>query len=217
MVNTKSVIKGFLRNWTLWCVQLVPSWKHDLERGPRADGSTQYTYLPDMPFMSDLNGGFCFPQTYCTKLSGAGLVHFTDDVIFAEGKETIFQIVVLLHGVDEFKSARNDLDGIEGNDFLSPDDATFFVPRMAISPSANDQKPDLVDTRLYRSANAEEFAQSNLCQGRPLPYGYNENLMWETMTGKRYVLLRPDKFVFAACSTKAELEQAAQSLVKMFS
>lgn len=88
---------------------------------------------------------------------------------------------------------------------------------MSIHPSANDQKLDLVNARLYRSVSAEEFAQSNLCQARPLPYGYNETLMWESKASKRYVLLRPDKFVFAACSTKAEFEQAVRTLVEMFS
>lgn len=207
MVNTKSVIQGFLRNWALWCMQLVPSWKHYLEQGPRADGPIQYTHLPGM------NGGLCFPQTYCTRLSGAGSVQFTDDVIFTEGKKGLFQIVVLLHGLGGLKSATDDIHGIEANGFLSPDDATFFVPRIC----ANDHEQALVSTRLYRSASAEEFAQSDLCQFRPLPYGYNENLMWKTMAGKIYILLRPDRFVFAACSTKSELEQVAHRLVEMFS
>ena len=217
MVNTKSVIQGFLRNWALWCMQLVPSWKHYLEQGPRADGPIQYTHLPGMPFLPEMNGGVCFPQTYCTRLSGAGSVQFTDDVMFAEGKKGIFQIVVLLNGLGGLKSATDDIHGIEDNGFLSPDDATFFVPRMSVHTCANDYEQALVSTRLYRSASAEEFAQSDLCQFRPLPYGYNEKHMWETMAGKIYILLRPDRFVFAACSTKAELEQAAHRLVEMFS
>ena len=109
MVNTRSVIQGFLRNWALWCIQLVPSWKHHLEQGPRADGPIQYTHLPGMPFLPEMNGGLCFPQTCCTRMSGAGSVQFTDDVIFAEGKKGIFQIVVLLNRLQGLKSATMEL------------------------------------------------------------------------------------------------------------
>ena len=150
-------------------------------------------------------------------MSGAGSVQFTDDVIFAEGKKGIFQIVLLLNGLQGLKSATDDIYGIEGNGFFLPDDATFFVPRMSVHASANDHEQGFVSTRLYRSASTEEFAQSDLCQFRPRPYGHNETLMWKTMAGKLYILLRPDRFVFAACSTKADLEQAARRLVEVFS
>ena len=112
MVNTGSVIQGFLRNWALWCIQLLPSWKHYLEQGPRVEGPIQYTHLPGMPFLPEMNGGICFPQTYCTRLSGAGSVQFTDDVIFAEGKKGIFQVVVLLNGLQGLKCATDDIHGI---------------------------------------------------------------------------------------------------------
>lgn len=79
------------------------------------DTPIQCTYFPGMPFLQELNGGLCLPQTYCTKLSGTGPVQFTDGVTFSEGKNRIFQIVVLFHGFDEFKPATDYLDGIEGN------------------------------------------------------------------------------------------------------
>lgn len=169
-----------------------------------------------MPFLQELNGGLCLPQTYCTKLSGTGPVQFTDGVTFSEGKNRIFQIVVLLHGFDEFKPATDYLDGIEGNvscrlarqHFLS-----LLCPFIHLQMIKNWtlSMPD------YIARSAQKNLRSPTCVKPVLCHMGIMRLMWESKASKRYVLLRPDKFVFAACSTKAEFEQAVRTLVEMFS
>lgn len=217
MVNSKNPLRIFIRNWAVWSAQLIPSWKRWLELGPRADGPIRYTHSPGMPFLPEFGGGSAFPQTYCTALPEPSPVQFTDDVIFANGKCKIFQIVVLLSRLDELKFAADDLNGIDRiSDHLSPGEATFFILRKLLPESPNSERHEGFDSILFRSATADEFAQSDLCFGRPRPREYNEALMWESVARKRYVILRPDRFVFAACDTKAELIQAARALAALF-
>ncbi|KAJ5125209.1 monooxygenase [Penicillium atrosanguineum] len=212
MVNGTGLKHTFIRNWALWLIQLIPSWKHFLERGPRSSGAIQYSYLPEMPFMPELSGGSCFPQTYCMALHKDAAVQFTDDVIF-EGKTSLFQIVVLLNNVEELASAVHDLKALnEGNELLSLRDATFFVPRTSCKPDTDYGSRQSV----CRTATGDEFASSILCDSRPIPRGYDEMLMWKSVNGKRYVVLRPDRFVFAACNTEAELGKAATRLAQLF-
>lgn len=169
-----------------------------------------------MPFLPEFGGGLCFCQTYCTDVSGTGPVQFTDDVIFAEDKKKILQIVVLLKDLDEWKFAASELEGIGENDHLDTGEATIFVPRESVQSLSDYRNWMLSQCRLFRSASADEFAQSNLCYGRPAPRGHREYLMWEIMGEKRYVVLRPDRFVFAACSTASDLKLATRKLGEMF-
>jgi hypothetical protein len=213
----KNVVQNLIRNWTLWLLQLIPYWKHRLELGPRADGPMRYSHLTGMPFIPKLDGGYSFPQTYCRALPEGSQLKFTDDVIFASSKNKIFQIVVLLSGLDQMKHALDDLDGIgRTTDRLSTEEATFFIPRKTLLRSANNELPQVHADRAFRTATASEFAESNLCLGRPRPRDYNEVLMWQSVGGKRFVILRPDRFIFAACNTAVELEQAARSLAIFF-
>ncbi|KAJ5707410.1 monooxygenase [Penicillium malachiteum] len=213
MVNGKGSIPIFVRDWGLWLIQQVPSWKHWLERGPRGEPPTQYKHSPGLPFMADLGGGLYFPQIYCVGLEPGSSVQFTDDVIFG-GKKKMFQIVVLLDNVQEFDSAIEDIKVISpGNGFLSQEEATFFVPRnryIAKGTGENYGRP------LFRSATADEFAKSPLCTSRAEPYGYDEMLMWQSAKGNRYAILRLDRFVFAFCNTRAELERAAARITEIF-
>ncbi|KAJ5762321.1 uncharacterized protein N7511_005703 [Penicillium nucicola] len=213
MVNGKSFGQILIRNWGVWLLQLVPSWKHWLEQGPRGAGPTQYTYSGGMPFMPEFDGGLCFPQTYCIALGPGAAVQFTDDVIFQRGK--IFQVVVLLHALHEINAARQELEDIHETGLLSAEDAIFFVPR----PSSTDQLGDTQSDkwhRVFRAATGDEFAQSSLCINRPVPRGYDENLMWKSVCSKRYVIVRMDRFIFAACNAKADLVKANFRLAEMF-
>lgn len=196
-------------------MQFVPSWKHWLELGPRAEGPVQYAYEPGLPFLPEMGGGGCFAQTYCVAVSDTeGHVLFTDDAIFASSKKCLFQVVVLLPHLEALTSTLSELEAIElvAHRLLRFSEATIFVPRNLMPPNA--QAPH---GKLYRSATAEEFGRSKLCKGRPFPRGYNEYLMWDSMSEKQYVILRPDRFVFAACKTVAELVMAACRLEEMFS
>ncbi|KJK61003.1 mhpA [Aspergillus parasiticus SU-1] len=220
MVNTKNSLEGFLRDWTLWSAQFIPQWKHWLERGPRAEGPIEYSHTPGLPFIPKLNGGVAFPQIYCVAVSDKDeIVRFTDDAIFDSSKTKQFQIVVLLPNLQLLHSTLTELGGMDqdSTSLLSYDEVTILVPRVSAPKFIDGQAPETVTNRLYRSASAEEFGQCKLCRGRPAPRGYDEELMWRSMSGKRYIILRPDRFVFAACNTTAELNMAAKELEKMFS
>ncbi|KAJ5365229.1 monooxygenase [Penicillium concentricum] len=213
MVNGKSLLHILIRNWGMWFLQLIPSWKHWLEQGPRGDGPTRYTHSAGMPFMPEFDGGLCFPQTYCIALDPDANVQFTDDVIFRSGN--VFQLVVLLNGLHELDAALEDLDEIFQMGLLSADDATFFVPRISNTNYAAHKQADRWH-RVFRTATGEEFAQSSLCADRPVPRGYDEDLMWKSVGAKRYVIVRMDRFVFAACNTKADLAKVTSSLARIF-
>lgn len=213
MVNGKGRVQSFVRDWGLWTLQLVPSWKHRLERGPRGEGTTRYVHSSGMPFMPELGGGEYFPQTYCIGLQRDSVVQFTDDVIFAGQKEP-FKIVVLLDDPLQFDSARRDLDGIDQFEGLSRHEATFFVPRAKCTGVINQGPGDQCQCLFFRTASGDEFSQSPLCTSRPAPYGYDESLLFKA--GKRYVVLRFDRFVYALCDTKAELERAAAQISELF-
>ncbi|KAJ5579400.1 hypothetical protein N7450_008267 [Penicillium hetheringtonii] len=215
MVNAKSRVQVFLRDWVFWVLQLVPTWKHWLERGPRGSGPTHYTHTSEMPFLPEFHGGVQFPQTYCISLTCDARVQFTDDVIFS-GKRGIFQIVALLKGPDEVASAMQELADLKTDDHLvCPGEATFFVPRASCeSPPAGGKT--LESRPVFRTATSDEFARSSLCDSRPDPRGYNESLMWDCMRDKRYIALRFDRFVYAMCDSKAELEEVLEQLNRQF-
>lgn len=213
LVNGKSFMHSFIRNWGLWFLQLIPSWKHWLEQGPRGDGPTQYIHSPGMPFIPEMSGGLCFPQTYCISLHNNAEAQFTDDVIFAE-KRTPFQLVVLLNHPKERDIAVQDLGSIKASPLLSPEEATFFVPRSNCANLVD--RAGTCEYPLFRSATGDEFGRSALCESRPLPRGYNEMLMWQSVRGKRYVVLRLDRFVFAACKDRVELAKAVAQLNQSF-
>lgn len=169
-----------------------------------------------MPFIPKLKGGLFFPQTYCARLDSENVL-FTDDAVFAEHKKSIFHIVVLLQGLEEVKPTAAELDDIGYTwKHLSAAEATSFVPRMPMKRFSGNGSCDLPGDRVFRTASADEFAQSDLCLRRPEPRGYNEMLMRDSMAGERYAILRPDRFVFAACSDMHELRQAPQRLAEMF-
>jgi hypothetical protein len=169
-----------------------------------------------MPFLPELGGGVSFPQTYCISVRDGSEVQFTDDVIFF-GKKGIFQIVVLLNTLDEVESAIQDMEEIKANDYLiSPTEATFFVPRVACESAPAGRLDAVVARPLFRTASSDEFAHSTLCNSRPEPRGYSESLIWDTIGGRRYVVLRLDRFVFATCNSKTELERVLRQLSNLF-
>ncbi|KAJ5083001.1 monooxygenase [Penicillium argentinense] len=215
MVNGKTWSHNFIRTWGLWFLQLVPSVKQSMERGPRGDGPTKYIHESGMPFLPDFGGGLNFPQTYCIGMSQNATVQFTDDVIFS-GKNGIFQLVVLLNDADGLNSAMKDLSELTVESrLLSIDEATIFIPRISCESVPKDRLC-VFEGKVFRTATDEEFAQTPLCDSRPEPRGYNEKLMWDSVEGKRYVVLRFDRFVFGACKDRTELEYVAQSLNEMF-
>jgi hypothetical protein len=85
-----------------------------------------------LPFCPNHGGGVGFPQVYFAPidLSSTDLeVLFSDDIIFRQGKEGIFQLVVLLKSLSELGVARlalQNVDKISGK-YVVAEEATFIV------------------------------------------------------------------------------------------
>jgi hypothetical protein len=208
--------KAFWRDWYIWALQLIPSWKRDLEKGPRKDGMIRYQYQPGMPFLPQYGGGVCFPQVYCAGLGGApnaGRVAFTDDLIRGPTKEGLFQVVVLVDRIDEVASAVGALTGLSqlSHGIVREDEATIFVHDLkAKLPSDLKMEVDQ-KAQLARIATASEFAaDKRLCRNRPAPKYYDAYRMKHEVHGKKFVIIRPDRFVYAACSSLKELQRVAK-------
>jgi hypothetical protein len=155
---------------------------------------------------------------YCGGLDGtpnAGSVAFTDDLIHAATKEGLFQVVVLVDRVDQVSPAVRALMGLSqlSQGLVREDEATIFVhDSKAKFPS--DLKMEVVQkVQLARIATASEFAaDENLCKNRPAPKYYDACRMKQEVHGKKFVIIRPDRFVYAACSSLEELQRAAKSV-----
>ena len=212
-VTEGNPLRIFLRDWYLWLLQLVPSWKHWLQLGNRREGMTRYRWEDGrgMAFMKDMAGGQNFVQVYAVQLKADGLkqsVSFTDDIIFAPRKQATFQLVVILQSpvdIVGLETELKDLDQISEKALL-PEETSVFI---------NSTKVSSMDTDgwdVWRLASAGEFAQTLLCKGRPEPKNYDPYRMSKEVEGLKFVILRPDRFVFAACNNRTQLRQAAQKL-----
>ena len=220
-----------LRNTWLWLMQLIPSWRRWLEKGQRRNGMVRYDYKPGMAFLPELGGGVCFPQGYCVPVICRDIadqiesVMFTDDAIFASHKRGLFQVVVLLEHEDQLDAAKSLLENLEADptELLYVAEATFLVRNtetMTEMHSANKVAHCAVknmpqETNVFRLTTADVFEQSHLCQNRPKPVYFEVNHLFQVLKGKRFVILRPDRFVFAACVTKEELVRALEGMPKV--
>lgn len=217
-VTESDPVKVFLRDWSLWCMQLIPSWRHWYRLGNRRDGLFRYDWQQDngMAFLRDLGGGQNFPQVYVTptialdQRPNIGKVFFTDDIIFSS-KSGLFQIIALLSPSKAVRTTRDDLDGLERSSggCLRESEATIIFDTTEASSAIIGEHYHQV----YRLATAAEFAEEHaLSKGRPFPTGYNPHRMFEEVGSDKYVILRPDRHVFAVCSTRSDLLFAANKL-----
>ncbi len=219
-VCESSTWKIFCRDWYLWAVQLVPAWKRWLEQGNRREGLTRYEWRDgeNMAFLPSMGGGSNFPQVYCVALDGVeerGDVRFTDDVIFDEAKKGLFRLVIFIDEILHLRQVQPLLDCIDdiSGGVLRAAETTFIVKSTDIPPeSVNMEYGDV-----YRLATASEFAASPLCTGRPEPRYYDPHRIWQESAGKQFIILRPDRFVFAACGDLDELREAAVKLAGLVS
>ncbi|KAI5459548.1 hypothetical protein BGZ63DRAFT_489381 [Mariannaea sp. PMI_226] len=206
----------FMRDWYLWGLQLVPSWKRWLEQGNRREGMVKYQWQAGkgMAFLPELGGGGNFPQVYCMSIGHAGMsnrVEFTDDVIFSSEKQGLFQIVAFLDSLSTLDATRNLLSllGDASRGAVMGEEATFIVC------NAKEQRAEetIEQGKVYRLATADEFAaDSKICHGRPKPLFYDAQRIRKESGYKPFVILRPDRFVFATCENREELLKAAQCL-----
>ncbi|KAH7416689.1 monooxygenase [Cadophora sp. MPI-SDFR-AT-0126] len=187
-------------------MQMIPPLNRALEVGPRREGMIRYKPLEGLPFLGKSHGGISLPQVYCAPLLSCSKnlkVQFTDDVIFAKGKKGMFQILVLLRNISDLVKFKTALEGIDelAGDFLFGREATFLV-QDSEARSAGTEGGDNV----YRLATGEEFAaDDNLCRDRPVPQFYDMHRIRKDLGGMTFIIVRPDRFVYAACQTAEEL------------
>ncbi|OAQ82124.1 monooxygenase [Purpureocillium lilacinum] len=215
-VTESSAVKIFVRDWYLWTLQLVPSWKHWLHLGNRREGMVKYKWVDGkgMAFVPTLGGGINFPQVYAKRLAGKQCqtepVHLTDDVIFASNKVGLFQLVVLLTPVNGHNPVFDfgELAGLKEatGGHLREGEASVFLN--ATGPAQLGSESETA----YRLATADEFAEDVLCANRPYPRGYDPFRMAKGVGSRRFIVLRPDRFVFAAVNTTAELVDVARMI-----
>jgi hypothetical protein len=216
-------MKNFFRVWYLWLIQLLPSWRHQLELGPRAEGLTKYTWQPGFPFLAAHNGGRTLPQVFCLPFhSTLKKPLFTDDVIFSKNKTAMFQLVVLLEIPGEMEAARADLENVEKgsveSQFLKLNEATYLIHHNTPSYDIN-AKPgpnsDHLEVAAFRIINSQR-SDPSIWADLPDPQGYDGSRLMREMQG-RYVIVRPDRIVFAVCNSRWELLEASRALTAMFS
>jgi hypothetical protein len=76
-------LKILFRDTYHWMVQLVPSWKRQLEKGARLHGMCRYEFKTGMHFIPELEGGLLLPQVYCSSLESEASddrISFTDQI-----------------------------------------------------------------------------------------------------------------------------------------
>lgn len=216
--NERNTVKILLRNCYLWVLQLIPSWRHWMELGQRQEGLTRYSWAPGMPFLPDYQGGKGFPQVYCVPHDApAGTKPvFTDDVIFSKDKQALFQLVVLLPSAKALSTATAELaDFAEKYDGeLRWNEATFIIDGAGKNVD-NIAEQKLSMDNVYRIYYAEEHAKKS-SQGPPYMMRYDGARMRKDVKSK-FVIVRPDRFVFAECNTTQELVKASRALDEILS
>ncbi|KAI9048859.1 hypothetical protein LZ554_006716 [Drepanopeziza brunnea f. sp. 'monogermtubi'] len=212
-------------------MQLLPWANRALEKGPRSQGCVRYQPADGLPFLGDAYGGITLPQVYCaptstpaaaTATAAAVAVQFSDDVIFATNKRGLFQLLVLVQSLADVDAARESLLDIDidrlSNDYIRADEATFLVQQSELLIPPLDAHPPpprqrdgtttttTTTTTAFRLATAEEFAACEaLCRGRPKPRYYDMHRIGKDLGGMKFVVVRPDRFTYAACKNIEEL------------
>lgn len=222
-VTERSPISIFLRDTYLSFVQLIPSWKRWLEQGARRDGMCRYTHSPGLHFVAELGGGLLLPQVYARSLvsNNAG-IFFTDDMIYAPGKQGLFQLVILLDSTAELSTTLRqlqllDIEGLSNNLVKPSECVTIIHDLMATLPESQQKEFEGQKSQIIRAASGAEFAASTLCKDRPEPRYYQPYRIREEVRGRKFVLVRPDRFVFAACTNIEELGSALQLIEPILS
>ena len=225
--NEPSPLKAWFRNWHLWAVQLVPSWKHNLELGGRREGMTTYQWTPGVHFLPLFEGGKSFPQVFSAPVAGPApaIPSFTDDTVFATSKSGTFQLAVILDSVDHVVTSREELQGIgklSSITGLNLEEATFIIHGLsgAVSTSTLGSTGKDVTENVIRVIDADAYtAAGNTAEApatgfkRHTPKFYNpDRIRVDLGRDKKYVIVRWDRIVFAACPSIRELQLAINQL-----
>lgn len=186
-------------------MHFIPSWARDLRLGRRKEGMVPYQYFPGLPFDPAYKGGTILRQVYCKPIGKSDDVFFSDDIIFGKEKKGLFQLLVYLNDVNEVNVAREVLSRIEetSKGEIPYADVTYLVGRLDMEA----ESLTLDVSSVYCLATTEEFAVSPLCRGRPVPEYYDPHQLAKALGGSKFVLVRPDRIVYAACDDASQLEK----------
>ena len=204
-VTESNPVKVFIRDWWLWLQHLSPSRTRELEKGPRALGMTSYSWSRDLPFLQT-GGGKLLPQVYAKDLVTEKIL-FSDDLLFSGDKKGTFQILALANSVDDGLEMSEQLGSLTSTDLVHIDESTILVQSIDTAPITAAKVKRI---RLARVATGEEFASSELCRGRPEPRYYDPLRLAQEYGGTKYLVVRPDRFVYAACRRMSELSVILQ-------
>lgn len=214
LVTNSDPYKALARDWALWAIQLIPSWKRQLQK--MSQPGIRYQHSPGLPFLPKMGGGMQLPQVYARSLTDEHApVSFTDDLIFSRAKKGLLQLLILVESAHEADVALKDVSGVSdaSEGLVLEDEATVLVHDLDARPGVTCAGKDRT---LARIASADEFAADELCNGRPEPLHYNPwRIRKKLRPQARYVVVRPDRFVFAACRDKDELQEALSQLPRM--
>lgn len=218
-------LKRLARNTYLWLIQLVPTWKRSLEQGARREGMLRYVFEPGMHFLPDYGGGQTMPQVYAAPICFDGSclpkegIIFTDDQVFSPSKSGPFQLVALVERLEDIKEYGRELEDVDefAHNLVIAGEVTYIVADIdacGVSdlPSSSTKLKMAALRSVIRIATADEFASSHLCRGRPEPLYYNPYRIHQSFPGKKFLVVRPDRIVFAACRDKAELIDALRQI-----
>ena len=183
----------------------------------------KYDWSVGMPFLPQYDGGKSFPQVFSAPIDGPApaIPTFTDDTVFAPQKKGIFQIVAILDSLDQLPNVRDDLALVKTSDSLSaldPTEATLIlhgeIP--AIPQTSTLLGPESTRGNTIRVLSAQEYTAAGVTETalkigfpRPPPLFYDPNRIRKDLgLDKVYVIVRWDRFVFAACRNRSELQNA---------
>ena len=202
----KNPVKLLIREVLMWFLQLIPYIRTKV-RQPSIQ-SAEYEYSPGASFLPNLGGGKAFFQCHCRRLDKDSPVILSDDVVFADKKKP-FGLMVLADSVADAVAAQKELSISHGsNDLVT--NAVYIVNSLEATPSVESQKINIV-----RLVSGLEFAASELCEGRHVPGGYDDHGLRKQYRGKRFVVARADKVVFAACKDLEELSPALEAVERV--
>ena len=208
-VTERDPFKVFIRDWSLWFMHLVPSWRRQLEAGPRAKGMAKYAYVEGLPLLP--SGGLLLPQVYAWDYRSSR-VAFSDDVLFSETKKGLLQLLLLPDTTAEATQLVQELQRVPPQRHVAVEEATVLIQHVTIDSSHVQLGGEM---SVARVATGDEFAQSELCQNRPDPKYYDPCRISKELPGMKYVLVRPDRFVIGAFRDSGELAEAVGGLANI--
>lgn len=158
----------------------------------------KYNDAEGLPFLP--SGGLLLPQVYAWDFKSSR-VTFSDDLIFSPDKKGLFQLLLLPDSAEEAKQLVQELrDGPRQK--LVVAEATILIQNSDVDPSQVQLEPDMVVARV---ATGEEFACTSLCYNRPAPQYYDLCRISKEFKGTMSLVVRPDRFVYAACRSCKDL------------